>query len=66
MSDSTNPVYEFRRDSDRITVEKIETGKGERIEIRSTETGESIRLDPLELESLTWQNEDELSTILDS
>lgn len=66
MSNRSNQVYEFRNGSDKITVEKIETGKGERIEIRSAETGESIRLDPLELESLTWQDQEDLSAILDS
>ena len=38
-----------------IRVRKVMTRNGERLEIASAKLGFSIRLDPLELESLTWQ-----------
>lgn len=38
-----------------IRVRKVTTRNGERLEISSTKLGYTVRLDPLELESLTWQ-----------
>lgn len=40
----------------RIRLEKIATGKGTRLEVRSTTSGESVRIDPPGLESLSWQD----------
>lgn len=45
-------------------VRKVWTRNGERLEIRSTKMGTSIRLDPLELESLTWQDTETFSALL--
>ena len=39
-----------------IEVEEVRTRNGSRLEIRSTKLGLSVRLGPLELESLTWQD----------
>lgn len=35
-----------------VTVRRVRTGKGERLEVRDRESGEAIRLDALELEAL--------------
>jgi hypothetical protein len=39
-----------------IEVEEVHTRNGSRLEIRAPKLGRSVRLDPLELESLTWQD----------
>ena len=39
-----------------ITVERIETRNGVRLRITSARLGRSIDLDPVELETLTWQS----------
>lgn len=49
-----------------IEVRKVLTRNGERLEISSPRMGYSIRLDPLELESLTWQNPESFSLLLRS
>lgn len=41
-----------------VEVSRIETPKGERLELADADTGESIWLDAIVLESLTWQNEE--------
>ena len=38
-----------------VTVRVVETGHGVRLRIESVRLGRSIDLDPLELETLTWQ-----------
>lgn len=38
-----------------VEVRKVTTRNGELVEIRSRKLGFVVRLDPLELESLTWQ-----------
>lgn len=45
-------------------VRKVWTRNGERLEIQSTKMGTTIRLDPLELESLTWQDTETFSSLL--
>jgi hypothetical protein len=47
-----------------VTVEKIATRNGERLRITSPRLGYSIELDPLELESLTWQTVETFSRLL--
>lgn len=37
-----------------VEVRRVATRNGERLEVRDRETGSAIRLDALELESLTW------------
>lgn len=41
-----------------VRVRKVHTRNGERLEVRSAKLGFVILLDPLELESLTWQTPD--------
>ena len=38
-----------------VQVQKVMTRNGERLEIRSPKRGLAVRLDAVELESLTWQ-----------
>ncbi len=47
-----------------VRVRAVETGNGMRLEIEAPRLGRSIRLCPLELESLTWQSHDLFSEFL--
>ena len=47
-----------------VTVRKMATRNGVRLRIESPRLGRSIDLDPLELESLTWQSHDLFTTFL--
>jgi hypothetical protein len=47
-----------------VRVRKIWTRNGERLEIKAPKLGFQIWLDPLELESLTWQTSDTFSKFL--
>jgi hypothetical protein len=49
-----------------IKVRKSQTRNGERLEIFSPRLGHSIRLDPLALESLTWQDQSTFSRLLET
>lgn len=49
-----------------VRVRKQRTRNGERLEIVSARLGHVIRLDPLELESLTWQDETTFSRLLET
>lgn len=48
-----------------VEVQKVYTPNGERLEIRAPRLGYVVRLDPLQLESLTWQTPESLSRLLD-
>ena len=49
-----------------VEVRKIRTRNGERLEILSRRSGQKIHLDPLELESLTWQDAMTFSRLLET
>ena len=49
-----------------IELRKVFTRNGERVEISSPRLGYAIRLDPLELESLTWQDAHTFSLLLET
>lgn len=49
-----------------VTVRKVRTRNGVRLEIAAPKMGYRIRLCPLELESLTWQHPDLFSQLLDT
>ncbi|HVS85313.1 MAG TPA: hypothetical protein VHD91_06760 [Gaiellaceae bacterium] len=49
-----------------VRVRKERTRNGERLAIESPALGFAIRLDPLELESLTWQRPESFSRLLES
>lgn len=48
-----------------VRVSKIRTPNGHRVEIRSLRLGHRIRLDPLALESISWQSPEVFSQFLD-
>ncbi|MEH7249266.1 dihydrodiol dehydrogenase [Neobacillus niacini] len=50
----------------RIHIKKIETINGMQLEINSPRLGYKIVLDPLELESLTWQHKDLFTKLLET
>jgi hypothetical protein len=47
-----------------VTVRAVNTANGSRLEIVSPRLGKSIRLDPVELEALTWQSHEMFSELL--
>jgi hypothetical protein len=47
-----------------VTVRKVQTGNGVRLEIVAPRLGRGIRLDPVELETLTWQTHETFSEFL--
>lgn len=49
-----------------VHIRKIETHNGERLEIEAPRLGYRIELDPLELESLTWQPKETFSQFLEA
>jgi hypothetical protein len=48
-----------------VTVRVVATGNGERLEITSPRRGTTIRLDPVQLEALTWQTTDVFTRMLE-
>ncbi|KWX25981.1 dihydrodiol dehydrogenase [Mycolicibacterium wolinskyi] len=48
-----------------VVLEVVSTGNGERLQITSPRRGTSIRLDPVELEALTWQTTDTFTRMLE-
>ncbi len=48
-----------------VRVRRVHTRNGVWLEIRSPRLGYSIRLDPLELESLTWQTTETFTRFLE-
>ena len=49
-----------------VTVDKVQTRNGERLEIASPRLGFRIQLDAMELESLSWQRKDVFSQFLNN
>ena len=48
-----------------VTLQKIHTPRGERVEIKSPSLGYQIRLDAVALESITWQEPELFSELLE-
>lgn len=48
-----------------VLVERVDTGNGVRLRIASPRAGTEVLLDPLVLESLTWQPSDVFSRFLE-
>ncbi len=59
-----DPSIQIANEFAAVQVRKVRTRNGERLEIASTRLGHSVRLDALELESLTWQSPDFFSQLL--
>jgi hypothetical protein len=49
-----------------VVIRKVLTRNGERVEISAPRRGLLIELDPVELESITWQTTDTFSRFLES
>lgn len=49
-----------------VDVGVVETGNGVRLEIVSRRLGRAIRLDPVELETLTWQTHETFTGFLET
>ncbi len=49
-----------------VTIDKVQTRNGERLEIASPRLGFRIQLDAMELESLSWQRKDIFSQFLNN
>ena len=60
MSEPVEIANEFAT----VTVRRVETRNGVRLRIESPRLQRSIDLDPLELESLTWQSHELFSRLL--
>jgi hypothetical protein len=61
---SAEPEFRIANEFASVTVRKIRTRNGERIEIESNGLGLKIQLDSLALESLTWQSPEMFSQFL--
>ena len=64
MSDPLHQPTELANEFAAATVQVVPTGHGVRLRISSARLGRSIDLDPLELETLTWQTHDLFSRLL--
>lgn len=60
------PVIELSNEFATISVRKVSTRNGERLEITAPRLGHRILLDALALESLTWQPMDTFSRFLET
>jgi hypothetical protein len=60
MDNGTSIANEFAM----VYVRKVLTRNGERLEIESPKLGYKIQLDPLELESISWQPKEVFSRFL--
>ena len=49
-----------------VRIRKVSTRNGERLEIEAPKLGHSIRLDAVALETLTWQEPELFSTLLET
>jgi hypothetical protein len=73
MADRTNDklirggeVFDIANEFAHVQVRKVWTRNGERLEIAAPRLDYRIRLDPLELESLTWQTTETFSKFLET
>jgi len=63
VSESADPL-EIANEFASVVVTRVETRNGVRLRIESPRLQRAIDLDPLELESLTWQSHDLFSGLL--
>ena len=62
--ESVDGEFELSNEFASVRVRRVYTRNGVRLEISSPRLGRSIRLDPLALESLTWQPPETFSNFL--
>lgn len=60
------PVWELANEYAVVLIRRVHTRNGLRLEIASPRLGHRIQLDPLELESLTWQTHDTFTRFLET
>ena len=58
-----NPIV-IANEFSEVQVVRVETRNGSRLMIQSPKSGQGITLDPLELESLTWQSSATFSAMI--
>jgi hypothetical protein len=63
VTDAGDPI-ELANEFATVTVRVVATGNGVRLRIESARLGRSIDLDPLELETLSWQSHDLFTGLL--
>jgi hypothetical protein len=63
---ASDAVLELANEFALVTVRRVATHNGVRLEITSPRLGRSIQLDPLELESLTWQTHEVFTGFLET
>lgn len=56
MTDDSSPIIVVSNEFATVTVRKVRTRNGERLEIRSAAQDRSVRLDAIALEALTWSS----------
>jgi hypothetical protein len=62
--ESADRDFELTNEYATVRVRRVHTRNGVRLELTSVKLGTSIRLDPLALESLTWQTSETFSRFL--
>ena len=65
VNETTEPVIKVTNEFATVTVKKVRTRNGTRLEISSPRLGYRIQLDALALESLTWQTMDTFTRFLE-
>lgn len=60
------PVLELANEYALVLIQRVHTHNGVRLQITSPRLGHRIQLDPLELESLTWQTHDTFTRFLET
>jgi hypothetical protein len=65
-SDNEEADFEFELTNEfaSVRVRRVHTRNGMRLELTSARLGRTIRLDPMALETLTWQSMDTFSDLL--
>lgn len=67
MTDAEDePTLELANEFSLVRVRRVHTHNGVRLEIAAPRLEQSIRLDPLELESLTWQSHELFTKLLET
>jgi hypothetical protein len=66
MNDESSSKTTVANEFAMVTVDKVQTRNGERLEIVSPRLGFRIQLDAMELESLSWQRKDVFSQFLNT
>lgn len=66
QNDGDDPVIQISNEFTVVRVSYTQTGNGERVVISSPRLGFQVELDPLQLESLTWQKPELFSELLKS